>query len=86
MFSLFLFLSLAFIKRVAEMIHLAGTTRHRAAGRGYFVEDTGTLANLRIASGFLSCLVLSLHINSSVRQLYAHPAWLWVLVPLLSTG
>ena len=84
MFSLFLFLSLAFIKRVAEMIHLAGTTQHGAAGRGYFVEDTGTLANLGIASGFLSCLVLSLYISSeSVRQLYTHPAWLWVLVPLL---
>ena len=83
-FSLFLFLSLAFIKRVAEMIHLTRTMQRGAAGRGYSVEDTSTLANLGIASGFLSCLVLSLYIHSeTVRQLYVHPSWLWMLVPLL---
>jgi 4-hydroxybenzoate polyprenyltransferase/phosphoserine phosphatase len=83
-FSLFLFISLAFIKRVTEMIQLSTREQKNAAGRGYYVSDTTTLAMLGIASGFLSCLVLSLYINGdSVRRLYAYPEWLWLLVPLL---
>jgi hypothetical protein len=76
--------SLAFIKRVTEMIQLSARDRNTAAGRAYSVSDATTLAMFGIASGFLSCLVLSLYINSdSVRQLYAYPEWLWLLVPLL---
>jgi 4-hydroxybenzoate polyprenyltransferase len=83
-FSLFLFTSLAFIKRVTEIIHLSQAIHRGATGRGYFMPDSATLANLGIVNGFLACLVLSLYINSeSVRRLYVHPGWLWLLVPLL---
>lgn len=83
-FSLFLFTSLAFSKRVAEMLSVSGSGQLGVAGRGYFAPDTTMLASLGSASGYLACLVLSFYINSdAVRELYAHPAWLWLLLPLL---
>jgi 4-hydroxybenzoate polyprenyltransferase len=83
-FSLFTFMSLAFTKRVTEMIRLSATGQHGAAGRGYSVSDTLTLASLGAASGYLACVVMSLYINTdAVRQLYMHPGWLWLLMPLL---
>jgi 4-hydroxybenzoate polyprenyltransferase len=83
-FSLFMFISLAFSKRVAEMLRVSATDHHDAPGRGYFVPDTATLASLGSVSGYLACLVLSFYINSdSVRKLYFHPGWLWLLLPLL---
>lgn len=83
-FSLFVFVSLAFIKRVAEMFQLSKIHQQAAIGRGYLVCDTPALATMGMASGFLACLVLSLYINSqAVRELYQHPGWLWLLLPLL---
>jgi hypothetical protein len=83
-FYMFLFVSLAFIKRVTETMHLSGGGESGALGRGYLALDTTTLAHLGITSGLLACLVLSLYIHSeTVRRLYAHPGWLWLLMPLL---
>jgi len=81
-FSLFLFISFAFSKRVAELARVS--TAEGIAGRGYLVADLSTLASLGGGSGFLACLVLSFYISSeNVRVLYAHPGWLWLLLPLL---
>jgi 4-hydroxybenzoate polyprenyltransferase len=83
-FSLFLFLSLAFSKRVTEMLRVAADNSATVAGRGYYAPDSAVLVSLGTASGYLACLVLSLYINSaSVRTLYPHPGWLWLLLPLL---
>jgi hypothetical protein len=83
-FSLFLFISFAFSKRVAEMIRASGSTRRRLPGRSYLVDDIPTIACLGALSGYLACLVLSFYINSSVvYPLYRHPVWLWLLLPLM---
>jgi 4-hydroxybenzoate polyprenyltransferase len=83
-FSMFLFLSLAMVKRHAELALVREQGRMAAAGRGYRVDDLPLLATLGGASGYLSVLVLALYINSrESAALYHAPQLLWLLCPLL---
>ena len=83
-FSLFLFLSLAFGKRVTEMLRVTALEQEGASGRAYLSADTTILASFGAVSGYMACLVLSFYISSDgVRLLYPHPTWLWLLLPLL---
>jgi len=84
LFSVFLFLSLAFVKRYAELDSLRRQQRLRAAGRGYHVEDLQVLQSLGTSAGYLSVLVLALYINSpEVAALYARPKMIWLLCVLV---
>jgi 4-hydroxybenzoate polyprenyltransferase len=84
LFSVFLFLSLAFVKRFAEVDALRRENILRAAGRGYFVDDLSLLQSLGTASGYLSVLVLALYINSpDIASLYRRPKVIWVLCVLM---
>jgi 4-hydroxybenzoate polyprenyltransferase len=84
LFSVFLFLSLAFVKRFAELDGLRRQQRLRAAGRGYYVEDLPMLQSLGSASGYLSVLVLALYINSpEIQALYSRPKAIWFLCLLM---
>ena len=77
-FSLFLFFSLAAVKRQAELVNMDKRGELIAAGRGYQVDDLPIVSNIAISAGFLSVLVLALYINSpSVFELYSQPAFLW---------
>lgn len=84
-FSMFFFLSLALLKRYAEL-HEA-RRQERAAplrGRGYAVSDLDMVASLGAASGYLSVLVLALYIQDPAsRALYATPYWIWAACPIL---
>lgn len=83
-FSMFLFLSLALVKRYSELVlmHTVGETL--AKGRGYLVDDRELLQGIGVTSGYLSVLVLALYINSKeVTALYQHPQALWLLCPFL---
>lgn len=83
-FSMFLFFSLAIVKRYAELLAIAGSGRTTARGRNYSVIDMETLISLGITSGYLSVLVLALYINSPGADLiYTYPLALWFLCPLL---
>ena len=83
-FSLFLFLSLALIKRFTELKNLPRHSGGQLAGRGYFAEDLETLAQFGSASAYTSVLVLALYINSDVVAAnYTYPQLLWLLCPLL---
>ena len=84
-FCMFIFLSLAFVKRYTELYDARekGLT-DKAPGRGYVAADFELLASLGTASGYLSVLVLALYINdSSAQVLYRHPQWMWAACPLL---
>jgi 4-hydroxybenzoate polyprenyltransferase/phosphoserine phosphatase len=84
LFSVFLFLSLAFVKRFAELDAMRRQQRLRAAGRGYHVEDLPVLQSLGTASGYLSVLVLALYINSpAIEGLYRQPKLIWLLCVLM---
>lgn len=79
-FSVFLFLSLAVVKRCGELARheIEGNDETALAGRGYRADDLQLLAGLGAAAGFCAVLVLALYINSDqVMTLYAHPHVLW---------
>ncbi len=83
-FSIFLFLSLAFVKRYAELDGLRRSSQLKAAGRGYHVEDLSVLQSFGTAAGYLSVLVLALYINSpDIESLYHRPKVIWLLCVLL---
>lgn len=84
-FSVFLFLSLAFVKRFAELQVQLLQGKHKAHGRGYYTDDAPLIQMLGIASGFSAVLVLALYLNSEdVQRLYQQSQWVWgnVLVML----
>ncbi|MEQ1636273.1 MAG: UbiA family prenyltransferase [Methylococcales bacterium] len=84
LFSIFLFYSLALVKRYAELDAMQRQGKLTAVGRGYHIEDLPILHSLGAASGSLCVLVLALYINSpSVEPLYRYPQVLWLLCVLL---
>ena len=81
--SMFMFLSLALVKRCAELEELAAEDRPPAPGRGYQVRDLVSLRAMGMASGFLAVMVLALYIDSQKgREHYHQPEWLWAAAPL----
>jgi len=83
-FSMFLFVSLAFVKRYTELSRSGQKELESLPGRGYLTLDKSIVANLGTSSGFLCVLVLALYINSpQVEPLYGTPILLWLLCPLL---
>ena len=84
LFSVFLFYSLALVKRYAEMDSMLRQNKLKAAGRGYHIDDLPILHSLGTASGNLCVLVLALYINSpAVLPLYRYPEAIWFLCVLL---
>lgn len=83
-FSIFFFLSLAFVKRFAELENLRERGGATAGGRGYHIADIEQLRSFGSASGYVSVAVLTLYIsNLDAAQLYHHTKRLWLLVPVL---
>ena len=83
-FSIFFFLSLAFVKRFAELENLRERGGITAGGRGYHITDIEQLRSFGTASGYASVVVLTLYIsNLDAAQLYHHTRRLWLLVPVL---
>ena len=83
-FSVFIFLSLALIKRYSELRIMRLEGKHEAAGRGYHVDDFTILCSAGIASGYLAALVLALYVNSpEVLRLYHIPEAIWLICFLL---
>jgi len=85
-FSIFLFLSLALVKRLSELYEMKNGSskdnQHRE--RGYRIDDLPLLMAFGTASGYLSTFVFTMYLNSDkVAQLYARPELLWVFCPLL---
>ena len=82
-FSIFLFLSLAFLKRYAELkAHPEGDTKK--VGRGYYIADAPLVQQFGIASGYAVTLVLALYLNSqNIIKLYRTPEIIWGAVPLM---
>ena len=84
MFSLFLFISLAIIKRCSELVMRREAGKTDVAGRGYLVQDLQVLFPAAAAAGYGAILVVALYMASpEVAALYHHPSRLWLLHPLL---
>ncbi|MDA9634163.1 UbiA family prenyltransferase [Pseudomonadota bacterium] len=83
-FSVFIFLSLALVKRYAELIVQLQEGKSVAHGRGYTVSDAPLLQTLGVSSGYISALVIALYMRSEdVVSLYAQPIAIWFVLPIL---
>jgi 4-hydroxybenzoate polyprenyltransferase/phosphoserine phosphatase len=84
-FCMFIFLSLALVKRYTELYDARAAGREtKTAGRGYYPADFELLVALGGGAGYISVLVLALYINEAARgTLYHSPQWMWAACPLL---
>ncbi|NJO15777.1 MAG: UbiA family prenyltransferase [Thioploca sp.] len=81
-FAMFIFTSLAFLKRYVELLQL--TDEKAIKNRGYEITDIEMVASMGPSSGYLAVLVFALYINSDkVSILYPSPFFLWLICPLL---
>jgi 4-hydroxybenzoate polyprenyltransferase len=79
-FSVFVFLSLALVKRCSELHSCLKMSQKETRGRDYHVSDLDYLHSMGTASGYLAVLVLALYVNSpELAESYSHPEILWVL-------
>jgi len=83
-FSMFMFLSLALIKRISELRNRTSDEGLSASGRGYEIADLPQLTALCAASGCVSALIVILYVRSpEVASLYSRPEFLLGIFPLL---
>ena len=64
-FSMFIFLSLAMVKRYSELLITLQSNKQEAAGRGYSVNDLPVLMSIGVSSGLGSVLILALYLNNT---------------------
>lgn len=84
-FSIFIFLSLAFVKRYAEL-HDAKKQGNgdKIRKRDYYPSDLEMIASLGASSGYISIMILALYIQDKATvALYQHPAIIWLACPVL---
>jgi 4-hydroxybenzoate polyprenyltransferase len=82
-FSLFAFLSLAALKRYAE---LRSTQYAVLPGRAYRADDAPVVLAFGVGAALASAVVLALYVNAAdVVRMYRHPELLWALGPIVLT-
>jgi len=78
-FSVFFFLSLAFVKRYTELYFAKQKNETKLNSRSYHIDDLTQLSLFGVVSGYLSTVIFALYLNSSnVVTLYKHPQILWL--------
>jgi 4-hydroxybenzoate polyprenyltransferase len=83
-FCIFLFFSLALIKRYAELALLRTRDGATAHARAYLLEDQECIMALGCSSGILSVLVLALYMSAgNVQRLYSRYDFIWCTAVLL---
>ncbi|MEL6204848.1 MAG: UbiA family prenyltransferase [Pseudomonadota bacterium] len=83
-FSMFMFLSLAAVKRQAELTDMVARGADAIAGRAYRADDLPVVRSMALSSGYAAVLVFALYVTSDdVTALYARPEILWAVCPLL---
>jgi 4-hydroxybenzoate polyprenyltransferase/phosphoserine phosphatase len=82
-FSTFIFLSLALVKRYAELVTMEAESGVVQV-RGYQIVDKELLASLGSGSGYVAVLVLAIYISSGIAEIhYTRHYLIWLLCPLL---
>ncbi|MEP9374140.1 UbiA family prenyltransferase [Mesorhizobium sp. KR1-2] len=77
-FSIFIFFSLAAVKRQGELVDIVKSGRGKAKGRGYVGDDQLIVSMMALSSGYIAVLVMALYLDSpAIRELYSHPTRLW---------
>jgi 4-hydroxybenzoate polyprenyltransferase/phosphoserine phosphatase len=82
--SVFLFLSLAMVKRFSELQNIQARGNVPSNGRGYLLADIEQLRSFGTASAYAAVVVFALYINGAdVTGLYHHPTRMWLMTPLM---
>ena len=85
-FSVFIFLSLALVKRCTELLVVPMSGQQSIAGRGYRAQDLTVLLSLGVGAALCAVAVLALFINDPETQAqYESPRLLWLVQPLVCT-
>lgn len=83
-FAIFLFLSLAIVKRFSELQNVREQGGSLANGRGYLLTDLEQLRSFGTVSAMAAVVIFTLYINSGeTLGLYRRPGRMWLIVPLL---
>lgn len=83
-FAMFLFFSLALLKRYSELKEAGDDVGLRDRGRGYQAGDLETLSQMGISSALVSTLILALYVDSkAVTGLYETPQLIWLICPIV---
>ena len=83
-FSMFLFTSLALLKRYVELTGRIDSSLPDPPDRNYRKTDVPMLSALAAGSGLNAVTVFALYISSdTVHRLYRHPLALWIICPIL---
>ena len=83
-FSIFLFISLGFVKRYAELVIMRSVDGDHAMARSYELSDAELLAAKGTAAGYAAVVVLALYIASgAAKVLYSRHQVMWCACPLL---
>lgn len=83
-FSMFIFTSMALIKRYVELAARVDAGLPNPTNRDYRKSDLNVLGALAAASGLNAVTVFALYISSdTVHHLYRHPNALWLICPVL---
>ena len=82
--SIFLFLSLAMVKRFSELETMRERGVAATYGRGYLVADIEQIRAFGTSCATAAVVVFSLYISRlDVESLYKHAGRLWLIVPLM---
>ncbi len=83
-FFMFVFFSLAIVKRQGELQRLCESGGTAVEGRGWHIEDLPVLTAFGVAACLASVIVFALYVQSpEVNALYTRPEFLWLICPLL---
>jgi 4-hydroxybenzoate polyprenyltransferase len=83
-FSIFIFFSLAAIKRQTELVGNARAGKGKILGRAYSPDDLPIITMMAVAAGYVAVMVMALYINAQADQgLYQTPEYLWGICLLL---
>ena len=83
-FSMFVFVSLALIKRYVELAALYDGDLPNPSNRNYLKSDLHIVAMLATAAAFNAITIFALYISSdTVKELYHRPQALWLVCPIL---
>ncbi len=83
-FSVFIFLSLGFVKRYTELAVSSSNDTSGSQARGYTAVDLPLIMSLGTASGYSSVVVMALYLNSAdSTTLYQHHKPLWLICPVM---
>ncbi|MBU3609288.1 UbiA family prenyltransferase [Polynucleobacter wuianus] len=84
-FSIFIFTSLALVKRYSELrVSAELNPNDHIRGRGYVGTDLQLVSQMGVAAAYISILVLALYIQDpKTNSMYSSPGFIWLTCPLL---